>query len=156
MLKIRLQRVGRKHEPIFRLVLTDSKNSTKSGKFLEILGNYDSRNGESAVFKTDRISHWLNFGAQASDTAHNLLVSRKLIEGKKRNALPKKQPIVKEGAEVKAEVKAAPAPVTPTPVEAAPVVEETPAPEVVVEVATEAAPEEPVAETPSEKVEEVA
>ncbi|MFZ2523132.1 MAG: 30S ribosomal protein S16 [Minisyncoccia bacterium] len=45
MLKIRLQRVGRKHEPVFRLVLTDSKNSTKSGKYLENLGNYDARRG---------------------------------------------------------------------------------------------------------------
>ena len=43
MLKIRLQRVGRKHEPAFRLVLTDSKNSTKSGKFLEVLGSHDFR-----------------------------------------------------------------------------------------------------------------
>ena len=153
MLKIRLQRVGRKHEPVFRLVLTDSKNSTKSGKFLEILGNYDSRNGESAVFKADRISHWLSFGAQASDTAHNLLVSRKLIPGKKRNALPKKNPIVKEGAEVKAEAK-------PAPVEVAPVVEETPAPapvpEVIVEEATpEVVAQEPVVETPREVAEVV-
>ncbi len=100
MLKIRLQRIGRKHEPVFRLVLTDSKNSTKSGKFLEILGNYDSRNGESAVFKNDRITHWIAQGAQASDTVHNLLVTRKVIAGKKINALPKKKPIVKEGAEV--------------------------------------------------------
>ena len=38
MLKIRLQRVGRKAEPTFRLVLTDSKNSTKSGKYIETLG----------------------------------------------------------------------------------------------------------------------
>jgi ribosomal protein S16 len=37
MLKIRLQRVGRKHEPTFRVVLTDSQNSTKSGRMLEIL-----------------------------------------------------------------------------------------------------------------------
>lgn len=97
MLKIRLQRVGRKHEPVFRLVLTDSKNSTKSGKFIEILGNYDSRRGEKAVYKDERIKHWLSKGAQASGTVHNFLVSRKIIEGKKVNVLPKKKPIIKEG-----------------------------------------------------------
>lgn len=96
MLKIRLQRVGRKHEPSFRLVLTDSKNSTKSGKYLEVLGNYDSRHGEVSVFKTDRINYWMSIGAQPSDTVHNLLISKKIITGKKINVLPLKKPIVKE------------------------------------------------------------
>ena len=43
MLKIRLQRIGRKNDPSFRAVLTDSKNSTKSGKFLEIVGTYNPK-----------------------------------------------------------------------------------------------------------------
>jgi len=98
MLKIRLQRVGRIHEPKFRLVLTDSKNSTKSGKFLEILGNYDARHGEDSVFKADRITYWISKGAQATGTVHNLLVSKKIISGKKVNVLPKKKPIAKEKA----------------------------------------------------------
>ena len=96
MLKIRLQRVGRKHEPSFRLVLTDSKNSTKSGKYLEVLGNYDARRGEKAEFKADKILYWMSKGAQASPTVHNLLISKKIIEGKKVNVLPKKRPILKE------------------------------------------------------------
>jgi small subunit ribosomal protein S16 len=100
MLKIRLQRVGRKHEPTFRLVLSDSKNSPKSGKTLETLGAYDSRRAEKAEFKNDRIKHWLSVGAQLSGTVHNLLVSRKIIDGKKINVLPKKKPIAKEGGEV--------------------------------------------------------
>ncbi len=98
MLKIRLQRVGRKHEPTFRLVLTDSKNSTKSGRYLENLGSYDSRHGEDANFKADRIKHWMSQGAQVSATVHNMLVSKKLIEGKKINVLPLKKAIVKEVA----------------------------------------------------------
>ena len=96
MLKIRLQRVGRKHEPSFRLVLTDSKNSTKSGKYLEVLGNYDARRGEKAEFKADKILYWMSKGAQVSSTVHNLLISKKIIEGKKVNVLPKKRPILKE------------------------------------------------------------
>ncbi len=99
MLKIRLQRVGRKHEPVFRVVLTDSKNGPKSGKFKEILGSYDSRRSEKAEIKDERIKYWMSQGAQVSGTMHNLLVDRKVVEGKKVNVLPKKKPIVKEKTE---------------------------------------------------------
>ena len=106
MLKIRLQRVGRKHQPVFRLVLTESKNSTKSGKFLEILGNYDARNAEKSDFKSDRVTYWMSNGAQVSPTVHNLLITKKIIEGKKINTLPLKKPVVKEiPAEIKIEEK---------------------------------------------------
>ncbi|MEI7810073.1 MAG: 30S ribosomal protein S16 [bacterium] len=94
MLKIRLQRIGRKNDPAFRAVLTDSKNSTKSGKFLEILGSYNPKVGEKN-FKNDRIKYWLSNGAQLSDTMHNFLVHEKVIEGKKKNVLPKKKPTLK-------------------------------------------------------------
>lgn len=93
---IRLQRVGRKHIPVFRLVLTDSKNSTKSGKFIEILGSHDPRNDKGTVVKADRVKYWMGQGAKLSDTVHNLFVTHKLIEGKKINNLPKKSPIKKE------------------------------------------------------------
>ncbi len=95
MLKIRLQRVGRKHIPVFRVVLTDSKNSAKSGKFLEVLGSHDPRIETGTVIKADRVKHWMSHGAQVSDTMHNLLVTHKIIEGKKINNLPKKSPIKK-------------------------------------------------------------
>ena len=91
MLKIRLQRVGRKNDSAFRVVLTDSKNSTKSGKFIEIIGSYNPKSGE-VLFKSDRIKYWMDNGAQVSPTVHNFLVSQKLIEGKKKNVLSKKSP----------------------------------------------------------------
>ncbi len=94
MLKIRLQRIGRKNDPSFRVVLTDSKNSAKSGKFLEIVGTYNPKNGEKA-FKTERIKHWLEKGAKLSDTVHNFLVDRKVVTGKKKNSLPRKKPTKK-------------------------------------------------------------
>ena len=94
MLKIRLQRIGRKNEPAFRLVLTDSKNSSKSGKFLEILGTYTVKNDAVAI-KGDRVKHWMSHGAQLSATAHNMLVRESVIEGKKKNVLSKKAPTVK-------------------------------------------------------------
>lgn len=91
MLKIRLQRIGRKNNPAFRVLLTDSKNSAKSGKFKEILGSYNLKSGE-VLFKEDRIKYWIGCGAQVSDTVHNFLVQQKLITGKKRNVLSKKSP----------------------------------------------------------------
>ena len=94
MLKIRLQRIGRKNDPAFRAVLTDSKNSTKSGKFLEIVGTYNPKSGETN-FKADRIKYWISKGAKLSDTMHNFLVHQKVIEGKKMNVLPRKKPTLK-------------------------------------------------------------
>jgi small subunit ribosomal protein S16 len=138
MLMVRLQRVGRKHEPVFRLVLTDSKNGPKSGKFLEILGSFDARRGEKAEFKTDRVKHWMANGAQLSDTVHNLLVEQKVIEGKKINVLPKKTPIISEKATE--EIKAASAPSSVVPKEETAPTEET------VEEVTEIAPEAPKVE----------
>jgi len=98
MLKIRFQRIGRKNDPSFRAVLTDSKNSTKSGKFLEILGTYNPKVKEDNMKKNlnaDRIKYWISKGAKCSDTMHNFLVYDKVIEGKKVNVLPKKKPTVK-------------------------------------------------------------
>ena len=94
MLKIRLQRIGRKNDPAFRAVLTDSKNSTKSGRFLEILGTYNPKLGTRNL-KTDRIQYWMSKGAQCSQTMHNFLVHDKVVAGKKVNVLPKKKPTVK-------------------------------------------------------------
>jgi len=121
MLKIRLQRVGRVHEPSYRLVLTDSKNSTKSGKYIESLGSFDARRGEKAEFKSDRIKEWIGKGAKPTDTVHNLLVSKKIIDGKKINVLPLKKAIVKD---VPPEATPAPAPAEV----AAPAEEPAPAP----------------------------
>lgn len=91
MLKIRLQRIGRKNDPAFRVVLTDSKNSAKSGKFKEILGSYDVKSG-IVKFNSERIIYWMKNGAQASSTVHNYLVTQGVTVGKKKNVLPKKSP----------------------------------------------------------------
>jgi len=89
MLKIRLQRIGRKNAPAFRLVVTDSKNAAQSGKFLEILGTHTVKS-DAVAFNGERIKHWIKNGAQVSPTAHNMLVKDGIIEGKKKNVLPKK------------------------------------------------------------------
>ncbi len=110
MLMIRLQRVGRKHEPVFRLVLTDSKNGPKSGRYLEVLGSFDPRlDNKIENFNIVKIKEHISKGAKLSNTVHNFLVNKKVIEGKKVNALPKRTPVKKE--EAKAEEKKADAPV---------------------------------------------
>jgi small subunit ribosomal protein S16 len=99
MLKIRLQRTGRTNNPSFRVVLTDSKNATKSGKFLDIVGFYDPKSGEKK-FDAPKIKEFIAKGAQLSGTIHNFLVDAKVIDGKKKNVLPKKK-ITKSRKEVK-------------------------------------------------------
>ncbi len=83
---IRLLRTGKKHDPSFRVVLTDSRKGPQSGAFLEILGNYNARKGEPQL-KEERIKHWISKGAQVSDTVHNLLVSAKILKIKKKDVL---------------------------------------------------------------------
>ena len=103
MLKIRLQRIGRKNNPAFRAVLTDSRNSTKSGKFKEILGTYDPKGKDKAGqtnFQTDRMKYWISQGAKLSDTMHNFLVHQKVIKGKKNVLLKKK--LIQKRKELKA------------------------------------------------------
>lgn len=126
MLTIRLQRVGRKNDPVFRLVVTDSQNSPKSRNYLEVLGSYDSRRGEKAEFKAEQIKAWIAKGAQTSETVHNLLVEKKIIAGKKINVLPLKKAIKKDVPAEAAAPAAAPAAEAPA-TEAAPAPEATPA-----------------------------
>lgn len=84
MLIIRLQRVGRKNDPNFRLVVTEKTRSPKSGAYLEMLGSYNPKTKKKEL-KNERIKHWLLKGAQLSATAHNILVKAKIIEAPKIN-----------------------------------------------------------------------
>ena len=101
---IRLQRVGRKNDPSFRLVVMPKQKDSQSGKVVEILGSYNARQGKPQV-KAERVQHWIKMGAQVSGTAHNILVDEKVITGKKKNVLPKRKPEAKAAApaEVKVE-----------------------------------------------------
>ncbi len=89
MLKIRLQRTGRKNEPYFRVVVGEHTNSAQSGKFLEVLGSYDPKKGAVSL-KDEKIKYWISKGAQTSGTVHNFLVEHKVIDAPKKNVLPKK------------------------------------------------------------------
>jgi small subunit ribosomal protein S16 len=102
MLRIRLLRVGKKNSPSFRLIVTERRNSPKTGNFLEILGFYNPLLHTKA-FKKERVLHWLSQGAQASDTVYNMLVKEGIVTGKKIPAhkKPKKSKEQKETAESK-------------------------------------------------------
>ena len=71
--KIRLNRMGAKKNPFYRIVVADSR-SPRDGRFIEIVGHYDSTR-EPAVVKVDeeKVLAWLQKGAQLTDTAKNLL-----------------------------------------------------------------------------------
>ena len=106
MLMMRLQRVGRKNDPSYRIVVTDKRTGPKSNKHIAILGSYNPKMNHVQVDKA-AATEWLSKGVQPSDTVHNILVGQKVIEGKKKNVLPKKSPIVDEEALKKAEEEAA-------------------------------------------------
>lgn len=70
MLKIRLQRKGRKNRPFFRVVVAEKANAVQ-GRFLEIVGHYDPIK-KDVVLKQDRIEFYLGNGAQPSQTVARL------------------------------------------------------------------------------------
>jgi len=73
MVRIRLRRVGRKKNPVYRIVVADSQ-SPRDGKFIEVIGQYAPRQQEGALnLKHDRADYWLDVGAQPSDTVRSLL-----------------------------------------------------------------------------------
>jgi small subunit ribosomal protein S16 len=104
MLKMRLQRIGRKNQPAYRVVVTDSRNAQVRGRSVDIVGSYEPRSGKFEI-DAEKAKKWLSQGVQPSDTIYNFLVGKKIIEGRKKNVLPKKSPVIDE-AKLKAEAEA--------------------------------------------------
>jgi small subunit ribosomal protein S16 len=107
MLTIKLSRVGKKKQPNYRLIICE-KSRDPYGRTLEILGSYNPFSKELTA-KNERINYWLSKGAQMTPTINNLLVEKKVIEGKKITASknPKKAEELKKAAAAK-HVKPAP------------------------------------------------
>lgn len=95
MLRIRLARVGRKHDPSYRVIVTERGRAPQPGNYVEQLGTYDARSDEYDL-KPERIEHWISNGAQPSETVHNLLVKAGIIEDDTVNPLPNKSPVETE------------------------------------------------------------
>ncbi len=144
---MRLQRVGRKNDPSYRIVVTDSRTGPKSNKHVDSIGSYSPKAG-TVIVDAEKAKKWISQGVQLSDTMHNLLITHKVIEGRKINNLPRKSPVIDEpkvkaepDAKAAAEAKAIEDAAAKEVAEAAPeVVEETPEADVVAE--AEATPEE--------------
>jgi small subunit ribosomal protein S16 len=80
MVKIRLRRIGKKKQPSYRLVVTDSR-SPRDGRFIETIGFYNPRTEPPIVrIKEDRALYWLSQGAQPTDAAARLLRSKGTLD----------------------------------------------------------------------------
>ena len=74
--RIRLRRVGSKKNPIWRVVVAD-KRSPRDGRTIETIGRYNPQTDPSVIeIDEDRARHWLEHGAQPSETVASLLRSQ--------------------------------------------------------------------------------
>lgn len=119
MLIVRLQRIGKRGQAYFRVIVTEHTKKPK-GEYLELLGTYNPHEKILKV-KKDRIEYWVSNGAQTSPTVNNLLINHKVWEKEKvQSWRPKikpkvETPVVKvvhpKTEAPKEEVKEEPAPV---------------------------------------------
>ncbi len=134
--KIRLMRVGKKKQPSYRVVVTDSR-SPRDGRFIEVIGQYAPRAEPSVVtIDSDRALHWLKVGAQPTEQAGKLLEIAGVWAAYKADV--GKEAVVKPKVKVKAKAEKPAPPVAEAPVAEAP--------------AAVAEPEEPAAEEPAAEV----
>ena len=81
MVVIRLARGGAKKRPFYRVVVAD-RRFPRDGRYIEQVGTYDPRTTQTQInLKLERVDHWINVGAQPSDTVRSLIK-------KVRNAQP--------------------------------------------------------------------
>ena len=68
MVKIRLQRVGKKKAPFYHIVVADSRVS-RDGKIIEKIGTYDPMtNPSTVVLNQEKVAQWIKNGAKPTDT----------------------------------------------------------------------------------------
>jgi len=76
--RMRLTRVGSKKNPVYRVVVADSR-SPRDGKFIEIVGRYNPQTDPSTIdLDEDKIKAWLDKGAQPTDSVRRLMKAKKL------------------------------------------------------------------------------
>jgi len=96
MLAIKLQRIGKKHQPSYRLVVAEKK-SKMAAPPVEDLGSYNPFTKATNV-KKERILHWIKMGAQPTVTVHNLLVKGGVVTAPKMAVKMKKKAAPAGGA----------------------------------------------------------
>ena len=76
--RIRLTRVGSKKNPIYRVVVADSR-SPRDGRFIEIIGRYNPQTEPSTIeLNENKVREWLGKGAQPSNAVQKLLKAKNL------------------------------------------------------------------------------
>ena len=77
MVKIRLQRVGKKKSPFYHIVVADSK-SPRDGKIIEQIGTYNPMTDPSTiVLDKEKTAQWIKNGAKPTDTVKELIEKAK-------------------------------------------------------------------------------
>jgi len=80
MVRIRLRRVGGKHQPSYRIVVTD-KESPRDGRFIEILGFYNPRTNPATIqLEEGKIYDWMSKGAQPTESVAKVFKSAGLLD----------------------------------------------------------------------------
>lgn len=80
MIRIRLQRTGRKKHPSYRIVIAEHSSPVR-GKIIEVVGHYSPLSADkSTVLKKERILFYLQNGAQPTQTVSRLGVKHGLVE----------------------------------------------------------------------------
>ncbi len=74
--KMRLTRIGKKHAPFYRIVITDAHNA-RDGKIIENLGTYDALKSRLVQFHQDRVEFWLGQGAVPTDAVKKIYTQYK-------------------------------------------------------------------------------
>lgn len=92
MLAIKLQRIGKKHQPSYRVVVAE-KRSKMAAPPVEDLGSYNPST-KTAMVKKERVLYWIKMGARPTITMHNLLVRNEVISVPKL-AVKMKKAIIK-------------------------------------------------------------
>ena len=78
--KIRLTRLGDKKSPFYRVVVTDSRKA-RDGEYIEKLGTFNPLvQPAEIVLNEERAKYWLSTGAQPTETARTILVTKGLLQ----------------------------------------------------------------------------
>jgi len=77
--KLRLRRMGKKKQPIYKVVAADER-SPRDGRFIEAIGLYNPITDPATIdIQEDRALYWLGVGAQPTDTVKNLLSKKGIL-----------------------------------------------------------------------------
>ena len=77
MVKIRLQREGKKKAPFYHIVVADSRRA-RDGRIIEKIGSYDPMtNPSTVVLDKELVEKWIKNGAKPTDTVKRLIEEAK-------------------------------------------------------------------------------